>query len=331
MINRQIFKNDKRINIIAEIGGNHNGDARLARDMIDAAKDAGADAVKFQVINPDAFLPRDHPARPVIERERLSDNDFQNLRAHAEDCGIIFLATVFDPRGADFVEGLHVTAFKIASCDLNNTHLLEHVCRKKLPIILSTGASTIAEVEASTGHMRRAIDFNDFVLLHCSVGYPAKDEEMNLTRIEALKPLGFPVGCSDHSTGIEIAVAAMGMDICVLEKHFTIDRALPGGDNGMSMLPDEMKALTTAAGRVGRALQKPAGELTETEIKLQPCIRRSIFSSRPIATGQKIGWDDLVLKRPGTGMPPEKINDVRGRTARNDIAADLMIEPNLIT
>ena len=308
--------------VVAEIGGNHGGDPRLARRMIDAAEGAGAKAVKFQAYRTGSFLRRASGYYDELAAEELGPCDLSALAEYARGRGLLFLTSVFDFESLDLAAGLDLPAVKIASGDLNNLPLLEAAAALDKPIILSTGAAGLDEIDEALDLLGRR-GGSEVVLLQCTALYPCPDEEINLRVIPALyRRYEVPVGFSDHSLGFEIPLAAMALGAVLVEKHFTTDRRLPGGDNGMSCLPDELGALVRGAERLALALGRPDKEPTPGEFGTRTAIRRSIVAACKVRAGQVLGRKDLGIKRPGQGLAPAEYFRLLGRKAAVDLEAD---------
>lgn len=311
--------------VIAEIGGNHGGDLDLAKVMVDAAAGAGAKFVKFQTYLAERLISPNEPACAEFEREMLSFDEFHELSEHCRLKGIVFLSTPFDEESADFLDKLGVPAFKIASGDITHVPLLQHVAGKQKPILLSTGASTWAEMDTVVRIIRN--DFNvELVLLHCIAAYPTPDNEANLRIIpEMAARYGLPVGFSDHTIGIDVALGAVALGACVIEKHFTVDQTLPGGDNDISILPDELARLIEGSRRISTARGLVKRQLTSSEVELRPLIRRSLVAKHDLNPGHVISEDDVLVIRPGTGTPPSEIDNVVGRVVKQSVRAFEML------
>jgi len=339
-----VNKNKCSCFIIAEAGVNHNGDINLAKKLIDAAREAGADAVKFQTFKAEKLL-IENAEKPeyqkkttgsgesqfeMIKKLELSNEDFGELFLYAKEKGIIFLSTPFDRESVDLLDELGVSAFKVGSGEMTNYPLLKHIARKKKPIILSTGMATLDEVREAIEVIREE-GGEDITLLHCISSYPAKVEEMNLRAIETLRStFNLPVGLSDHSLGINIPIAAAALGACIIEKHFTIDRNLPGPDHKASLEPGELKQMVTAIRQVesamGNGIKRPvAGEEENKRLG-----RRSVVAKVDIAEGTTITDEMLDVKRPGTGIEPKHIHMVIGRKAKKDIKKDELINLELM-
>jgi len=325
--------------IIAEAGVNHNGDVNLAKKLIDVAKEAGADAVKFQTFKAEEVVtrsaekakyqkettPAEESQYEMIRKLELAGEDFRGLFAYAQEKGVLFLSSPFDKGSVDLLSELGVSAFKIPSGEITNFPLLRYIARKGKPIILSTGMATQEEVgEALEIIKQEGID--DIILLHCVSSYPAKIEDMNLKAMDTLRnAFKLPVGLSDHSIGVTIPIAAAALGACVIEKHFTLDKNLPGPDHRASVEPDELKQMITAIRDVERAMGNGIKKPTKVEEENKKVVRRSIVAGVDIPQGTIITEDMLAIKRPGTGLEPKYLGEVIGRTAKETIKQDELI------
>lgn len=308
--------------VIAEIGGNHGGRLDLALAMVDAAAAAGADSAKFQVYRTDLLVRRSEPSYADFRAEELPADAFRQIAAHCRGRGLTFLATPFDAPSVALLADLDVPAYKVASGDLTNDPLLAQVARQGRTVLLSTGAATLAEVGRALEVLRAAAAV-PVVLLHCTAAYPAPVEEANLRVIPALRDrFGLPVGFSDHTPGIAIALGAVALGARIIEKHFTTDRSLPGGDNSMSILPDELRALVQDARRVALALGRAERALTPAEEPVAAFIRRSIVAAGPIPAGSRLTPEMLAVKRPAGGLPPSALPQVLGRCLGRALVPD---------
>ena len=329
--------------VIAEAGVNHNGDLSIARRLIDVAVEAGADAVKFQSFKAESLVT---PAAPKAEYQtrttstsesqfemlrklELSATDHGELSSYCRERGVLFLSTPFDEETADFLDTLPVPAFKISSGDLTNTQLLEHVARKKKPLILSTGMANLAEVNDAVKVVKTA-GCDQIVLLHCVTDYPADPADVNLRAMQTLREtFHVPVGFSDHTQGIEVALAATALGAAVIEKHFTLDRALPGPDHRASLEPAEMRAFIRGIRVVQSALGNGEKVPTAREIETARVARRSIVATCEIPARTVVDRSMVALKRPGTGMPPVQLNSIVGRTTRVKIPSGELLRPEM--
>ncbi|MBF8264149.1 MAG: N-acetylneuraminate synthase [Dehalococcoidia bacterium] len=325
--------------IIAEAGVNHNGDIRLAKKLIDVAKEAGADAVKFQTFTAEEIVSPDAPKAEyqkvttgagesqyeMIKKLELSRDDFKKLYSYARTKGIMFLSTPFDRGSADFLDKLGVAAFKIPSGEITNFLLLKHIALKGKSIILSTGMATLGEIETALNVLSGA-GAKDIILLHCITSYPAKPEDMNLRAMQTLRhAFGYPVGLSDHTLGLTIPVAAAALDAGLIEKHFTLDRELPGPDHRASLEPRELKAMVNAIRDVEKALGNGIKKLTKEEEVNKLVVRRSLVARVAIPKGAAITEDMLDAMRPATGIEPSELKLVVGKVARTAIKRNQFI------
>jgi N,N'-diacetyllegionaminate synthase len=323
--------------VIAEAGVNHNCDLALGRRLIETAHRAGADAIKFQSysagklstrVAPRYWVEPDDPRGTqwdTFDRlDKLSDQDFRSLLAHARRIGLTAFSTPFDDEAVDLLAGLEVPCFKIASADLTCHPLLERAARVGKPMLLSTGTASLAEVEEALEVCRRA--GNDSVaLMHCTLKYPCPPEGINLRMMEHLMRAfpGVPVGLSDHSLGISVPQAAVALGACVLEKHYTVDKTLPGSpDHHLSVDPGDLRAMVDGIRTVEKALGKAAKGLEPLETEAFHYARRSVTSRVAIPKGTRLTREMLTYKRPGTGISPRFFEQVVGRVARQDIPED---------
>jgi N,N'-diacetyllegionaminate synthase len=322
--------------IVAEAGVNHNGKIRLAKQLIDAAKDAGADAVKFQSFKAENVVTRKAPKAKyqkettdtkesqyeMIKKLELSAGNLEELALHAQNKGIIFLSTPFDKGSVDLLDGLGVPAFKIASGEITNFPLIRHIAKKGKPVILSTGMATLEEINEAL-QVIQSEGIKDIVLLHCVTAYPAKVEDVNLKAMETLRcKFKLPVGLSDHTLGINIPIAAIALGACVIEKHFTLDKSLPGPDHQASLEPGELKQMVKAIRETEKAMGDGNKMATGEEKQIQKVARRSIVAGVNIPKGTIITEEMLDIKRPGTGVEPKYMNKVIGAIARCRIEQD---------
>jgi N,N'-diacetyllegionaminate synthase len=313
--------------IIAEAGVNHNGDATRARALIDAAVQAGADAVKFQTFRPD-LLATQQAQHEMLAAISLSEDIFRDLSAYSATRGITFLSTPFDPLSADFLASINVPLIKISSGDVTNLPLLRHVGGLGLPVILSTGMATLGEVEEALSALEHAgVNRQDMTLLHCNTEYPTPWHDVNLRAIETLRrAFDVAVGYSDHTQGIEIACAAVALGAVVIEKHFTLDRNLLGPDHKASLEPDELAALVRSIRHIELAMGSTRKMPTQSELPNRVVARRSLVAARRILAGEAFGAHNVVPKRAGRGLSPMLWDQIDGRIARRDFAKDEPIE-----
>lgn len=325
--------------IVAEAGVNHNGDPALAGQLIDVAAAAGADAVKFQTFRSAALVTRDAP-KAAYQREAAVSGESQqamlarlelSLEIHAElkqRCakrGVLFFSTPFDERSADALEALGVALFKVPSGELTNHPFLRHVAAKGKPVILSTGMSTLDEVTAGVDVIRAA-GAPPLALLHCVSAYPAPPADMNLRAMDTLRArFACPVGLSDHTLGIAVALAAVARGASIVEKHLTLDKELPGPDHRASLDPAELGDLVRAIRAVEAALGDGDKRPMPSEIETRRVARKSLVAARAIRAGQKLSADLIAVKRPGTGISPADLPRALGQTVLRDLGPDEVI------
>jgi N-acetylneuraminate synthase len=327
--------------VIAEAGVNHNGDMAIARELIDIAADAGADAVKFQTFDVGALVTRAAPkARyqaantraegsqyEMLQALRLPPGEHEALRRHCEQRGVMFLSSPFDAGSLDFLVKFGVAAIKVPSGEITNHPLLARAARSGLPLIVSTGMSTLAEVDAA----RRVLDeagCKDLVLLHCVSDYPAAPAEANLRAMETMRrEFDVPVGFSDHTTGIAVATAAVALGAAAIEKHFTVERPLEGPDHAASLKPAELKAMIAAIRTVETALGDGIKRPQRSEAATADVARKSLVWARDLPAGTRIEEASIAIKRPGTGMPPARLGDVLGRVTARAVQTDALVDP----
>jgi N-acetylneuraminate synthase/N,N'-diacetyllegionaminate synthase len=327
--------------IIAEAGVNHNGDLKLAKRLVNAAKAAGADAVKFQSFHSDSLATRSartadyqraatraNSQFEMLKKLELSEKDHAVLFAHCRRRGILFMSTPFDTESADLLERLGVDRFKIGSGEITNRSLLEHVARKGRPIILSTGMSTLDDVRRALGWIGAAVPVT---LLHCVTQYPLPVGEVNLRAMDTLREsFGLPVGYSDHTQGIEVPLAAAARGAVVIEKHLTLDRGLPGPDHRASLEPAEFKAMVRGIRDVEACLGDGVKRVAACEAKNRLVARRSLVAARDLPSGHVLLEGDLLVKRPGTGIPPAQEARLLGRRLRRAVKRDDLLSWKLV-
>lgn len=330
-----------KIFVIAEAGVNHNGSLDLAKRLAVAAKEAGADCVKFQTFVPENLV-TDQAAMAEYQKENtkksssqlemlkkiaLSFDEFCKLKAYCEEIGILFLSTPFDLESIAFLEKLGVPFWKIPSGEITNYPYLRAIARTKKPVVLSTGMSTISEIEAAVAVLKR-YGTKDISLLHCTTEYPAPFEEINLKAIQTLKKhFQMPVGYSDHTEGILAPLVASGLGARIIEKHFTLDRTMEGPDHKASLEPGELTEMVRQL-RLVEQMLKGSGmkQCAESEKRNLAVARKSIVAKETIREGERFTEGNLTAKRPGDGLNPMKWEDVIGRTAKRTFYKDEQIE-----
>lgn len=325
--------------VIAEIGVNHNGELDLAKKLIDVAAEAGADAVKFQTFNAEQLATRsvakaeyqknndgaEGSQLEMLKKLELSTPDLAACKAHCESAGIRFLSTPFSEDAADLLQDLGVDGFKVSSGDLTHLPFLKHMAAKKLPMIISTGMGTMGEIEDAVKAIEEAGD-PPLGILHCVSNYPAAPGEANLSAMDTIaKAFGRATGWSDHTEGDAISIAAIARGARILEKHYTLDRSLPGPDHAASLEPGELQQLIASLRSVEAAIGDGVKRPQPSELNTAKVARRSIVSAKDIKAGEALDMTSLTFKRPGTGLPPKMIELLTGRVAARDIPADTVI------
>ncbi len=331
--------------VIAEAGVNHNGSLDLARQLVDVAAEAGADAVKFQTFRADKLVTAgakqaEYQARntgrvesqaEMLRRLELSESDHRAIMAHCRDRGVRFLSTPFDHESADFLDSEGMEAIKIPSGEVTNLPLVQHLAAKQKPILLSTGMCTLADVEACVRTLEQA-GIEKLAILHCVSCYPADPAETNLRAMTTMAAaFGYPVGYSDHTLGNEVSLAAAALGACVIEKHFTLDRSLPGPDHRASSEPTELKQLVTGIRMIESALGTGRKVPTPSEAGTAAVARRSLVTARPIPAGHVLRFDDLMARRPGTGLAPTMLPQIVGLTAREAIPEGTLLTLRMVS
>lgn len=329
--------------VIAEAGVNHNGDIGLAKQLINVAAEAGADLVKFQTFNADRLVTRTakkagyqtqatdgkESQHEMLRRLELTAGMHQELIAHCAARHIGFFSTGFDIEGVDLLMSLGQDRIKIPSGEITNLPYLRHIGRLNKAVILSTGMATMGDIEAAIDVLEHAgTPRASITVLHCTTEYPTPMAEVNLRAMHSIHAaFGVAVGYSDHTSGIEVAIAAVAMGASVIEKHFTMDRGLPGPDHKASLEPSELKSMVAAIRHIEVALGDGIKRLTQSEARNAPVARKSLVASRRIKAGEVFSAQNITTKRPGTGISPMRWDEIIGRTAPRDFAADELIEP----
>lgn len=328
--------------IIAEAGVNHNGDLQMAKRLVDAAAAAGADLVKFQTFNASRQVTRSakkadyqiqttdstESQHTMLQRLELSEAMHHELIEHCANRQIGFFSTGFDIECVDLLVRMGQEQFKIPSGEITNLPYLRHIGRLGKKVILSTGMATLSEIEAAIEVLEQAgTPRSKLTVLHCTTEYPTPMSEVNLRAMQSIHAaFGVDVGYSDHTQGIEVSIAAVAMGASVIEKHFTLDRTLPGPDHQASLEPAELSALVTAIRNIETALGDGIKRLSPSEARNKPVARKSLVASRSIKAGEVFTAENLTTKRPGNGISPMRWDDFLGRKAARDFAADELIE-----
>jgi N-acetylneuraminate synthase len=331
-----------RVIIIAEAGVNHNGDYELAKKMVVAAKEAGADYVKFQTAIPELVMSKFAPkaeyqlnttdeAESQLEMARaihLTVDKYKPLKAYCEEVGIKFLSTPFDMVSIDVLAELDMDYFKIPSGEITNYPYLKKIGQFGKPVIMSCGMSELDEIAAAINVLVEAgVKRDEIIILHCNTEYPTPYNDVNLRAMQTIgKELGVKVGYSDHTNGIEVPVAAVALGAEVIEKHFTLDNTMEGPDHKASLEPDELKAMVDSIRHIEAALGSADKHVTESERKNMIVARKSILAAHEIKAGETFTEENLIVKRPGNGISPMRWNEVIGQTANRDFSEDELIE-----
>lgn len=332
----------KSILVIAEAGVNHNGDLALAKQLIDVAADAGADLVKFQTFSADRLVTRraekaDYQSvntkttetqHEMLSRLELSANMHHELIAHSDMRNIGFFSTGFDIESVDFLIGLGISRFKIPSGEITNLPFLRHIGQFSKPVIISTGMATMDDIKAAIDALEQAGTVRSLItVLHCTTEYPTPMAEVNLRFMQSIqRAFGVNVGYSDHTAGIEVAIAAAALGATVIEKHFTIDKNLPGPDHKASLEPDELKIMVSSIRNIEIAMGDGIKRLTPSETSNKFVTRKSLVAKKAIKSGEILSIDNITTKRPGTGISPMRWDEVIGRVAARDFDTDELIE-----
>ncbi len=343
-IGNKFIGNENSVFIIAEAGVNHNGDINIAKMLVDKAVFAGVDAIKFQTFKTEKLVTgyanmaeyqknnigKVDSQFNMLKKLELSYESFIELQEYCKVKGIMFLSTPFDFESADFLSSIDMEAFKISSGDLTNIPLLQHIARFNKPIILSSGMATLSEIEEALNAIY-SLENKEVAVLHCTSNYPASIQSVNLNAINTIKN-AFKVvsGYSDHTEGITIPIAAVAMGANVVEKHFTLDKAMEGPDHKASLNPIELKEMVRAIRNVEEALGTGIKRYNSSEIDTIKAARKSIVAARDIKAGECIDLIDLDYKRPGTGLSPKFYTDIIGRKINRNVKMDEQITLNMV-
>jgi pseudaminic acid synthase len=331
-INRRRIGADAPVYIVAEMSANHNQDFDQAVRLIQEAKDAGADAIKLQTYTPDTLtIDCDKEFFRIKETiwdgkqlyqlygEAFTPWDWQpKLKVIANDLGLDLFSSPFDATAVDFLEEMEVPAYKVASFEIVDLSLLKRIAETGKPILMSTGMATLGEIDEAVQVLRKA-GCSDLALLKCTSAYPAPPEEMNLRTIPHLaETFKVPVGLSDHTLGVAIPIAAVALGACILEKHFTLSRDIPGPDGSFSLEPDEFKQMVDSVRAAEKAVGSVCYQLTDKQ-RESIAFRRSLFVVKDIKAGEVFTEDNIRSIRPGHGLPPKYLLDVLGSRAAKDV------------
>lgn len=326
--------------IIAEAGVNHNGSLVLAKKLVDAAKDAGADCVKFQtfvsknIASKNALKAEyqklqtepEESQQDMLKKLELSFDEFVELNEYCKSKNIEFMSTAFDFESVDFLNSLKMDTWKIPSGDITNLPYLMKIAKLNKSVILSTGMSTMEDVKSAI-QVLQDNGSGELTVLHCTTEYPTPFNDVNLNAMNTIKDeFGVKVGYSDHTKGIEVPIAAVALGASIIEKHFTLDRNMEGPDHKASLEPDELKAMVDAIRHIEVALGNGIKKVAASEIKNISVARKSIVANRAIQAGEVFTEANITVKRPGDGISPMKWFDVLGKAAKRNFDEDEMIE-----
>lgn len=330
----------KHVMIIAEAGVNHNGSFELAKKMVDAAKEAGVDYVKFQTFNPKKLVSKfaekaeyqkettgsDETQLEMLQKLTLTEDNFLSLRDYCRDVGIGFISTPFDLDSIAFLETFDMDFWKVPSGEVTNLPYLEAIARTKRKVVMSTGMCDMNEIQDAIEVLEKN-GTTDITLLHCNTQYPTPYEHVNLSAMNSIRDaLHKEVGYSDHTQGIEVPIAAVAMGATVIEKHFTLDKNMEGPDHKASLNPTELKQMVVAIRNIEQAIGNGLKEPSFSEMANKGVARKSIVASRSIKQGEAFSEENLTTKRPGTGISPMKWYEVIGQVAPRDFSEDEIIE-----
>ncbi len=335
----------KPVLIIAEAGVNHNGDLELAKKLIDKAAEARVDLVKFQTFKADDLVSKaakqadyqkkniggeDSSQYQMLKQLELNEDAHVLLTEYARTKGIAFFSTAFDIKGLDYLFSLGFDRFKIPSGEITNYPYLRKLADFGKPVILSTGMSNLSEIEAALAILCKGIPKEEITVLHCNTEYPTPMEDVNLKAMLAIQQeLGVKVGYSDHTLGIEVPIAAVALGATVIEKHFTLDRSLPGPDHAASLEPEELKAMVKAIRNIEKATNGNGKKQPSiSEQKNIAIVRKSIHTHTPIRAGELFTEENLVPLRPGGGISPMDWERVIGKRALRDLTAYEQLLPS---
>lgn len=328
--------------IIAEAGVNHNGSIELAKKMVEVAKECGVDYIKFQTFKAENIankfavqaeyqkknLHRDSTQLDMLRRLELSEDDFIILKEFCNKVGVKFMSTPFDLESIDFLSGLNMEYMKVPSGEITNLPYLRKIASKGIPVIMSTGMCRLGEIESALDVLYDGgLTSDEITLLHCNTEYPTPMSDVNLQAMQTLRSaFGTKVGYSDHTKGIEVPIAAVAMGATVIEKHFTLDKTLPGPDHVASLNPIELKAMIGAIRNIECAIGTPIKQVSSSERKNITVARKSIVAAKNIRAGEIFTVQNLTVKRPGSGVSPMLWDSIIGKIAKHDFAADELIK-----
>lgn len=340
-INGREVYNFSKPYIIAEIGANHNGDMNLAKEMITSAKNCGADCAKFQSWSPTSLIakeeydrnqkyddsPKKHfgSLKDMVDTYYLRDEQHFELKEFCDSIGIDFCSTPFSNSEADLLDRCGVGFYKVASMDINNYQLLNRLAGRGKPVILSTGMATLSEIDKAVELLVKN-GTQEIALLHCISIYPPLYEDINLNNITMMqRTFGLPIGFSDHTIGFSIPLASVALGACIIEKHFTTDKDLPGWDHEISANPFEMKIICEESANIQKSMGSFKKIVSEAEEAKKSKFRRSLVVNKNLPQGHVLTAEDIISKRPGTGISPDLIDQVVGRTLQSNVNEDTLL------
>ena len=327
--------------VIAEAGVNHNGSVKLAKELIDVASSAKADYIKFQTFKSELIFSKNSPkaeyakkntnthesALEMVKKLELSIDEYLVLKDYCIKKNIKFLTTFADLESLKNYKKFNLDYIKIASGDINNLPLLNEISKIKKKVILSTGISNIVEIRNALQVLLKHIKKNKITILHCTSDYPAEFNEVNLNVIHELKKIfNLKIGYSDHTNGIEVPIAAAALGATIIEKHFTLDKNLPGPDHKASLSPIELVNMVRSIRNINIAMGSSLKRPTASELRNKIAVRKSIFASKKINKGERFTKKNLVIKRPGNGLSPMSIDKIIGKISRFNFKEDEMIK-----
>jgi sialic acid synthase SpsE len=324
-IQNKIIGNENPTFVVAEAGLNHNGDLEIAKKMIDAVKESGADAIKFQTFRTEEFLSKSSEYFDFFKNTELSFSDFEEINEYSKRKEIMFFSAPFDLSSAEFLMKIQIPCFKIASSDLTNIPLIKKIASNQKPMIISTGLANMEEIEKTINFCKKENN-NKIILLHSVSNYPTKPEETNLKAMNTMREkFQCPVGYSDNGDSILVDLAAVSMGANMIEKHFTLDKNMQGPDHSFSIEPNNLKKLIVDIRLIEK--MRGTGEKTpqESELQMINVVRKSLIAKISISKGEKISMDKIAIKRPQNGIVPEDLEKIIGKIAIRDISIDTPI------
>ncbi|MHA7099854.1 N-acetylneuraminate synthase [Roseivirga pacifica] len=326
-----------KVIIIAEAGVNHNGSTILAKKLIDAAAQAGVDLIKFQTFKAEKLVSKgaqkasyqkkntnekEEGQFEMLKRLELTEAQHEELIAYAKEKGLEFFSTAFDTDGLEYLNSLGFSRFKVPSGEITNYPYLKKIASFKKPVILSTGMADMKEIKEAVDLLTsKGLPKEDITILHCNTEYPTPMEDVNLHAMKTIEAeMGVKIGYSDHTLGIEVPIAAVALGAVVIEKHFTLDRSMPGPDHRASLEPGELKAMVAGIRNIEKAIAgNGRKEPSKSELKNRVVGRKSLFFAHNMKKGQTIGENDLMTLRPGDGVSPMKMKEIIGKTLLTDV------------